>query len=397
MLAHSSIVVIEARMPGTRAMKIICSILCLLVLASNLWTMRNWTERTGVYDDICYLRQAHLFQRFGLGGFDTNITRDDDQYFATLAREIGYPAWDDQARAPCHTPIGDKHVIQYPPGTGLALSFFPAGFQRVPLYAVANFVIFLVATLAIWSARSRRATAGAGVIGMAAIYFMVNPSKASSSMAPTMIVCAVVGYLTAILANAAERSRRLTAAVLIGLLLGLAVSFRLPNLFLSAGYFIVLLGIAIRSKASRDIWRFSAFGAAYLLGLMPTLIANAINAGNVLATTYGAVDATPPDFSLSIAREYFTDMQGALILLTATWTIVALASNVQKTAASIVAINLAPNLAFFLTHPISTPYYLMPLAMQCLWTLLFSYLNDPRHENGGPRDVAIGTKAAKNH
>ena len=41
--------------------------------------MRNWTERTGVYDDICYLRQAHLFQRFGLGGFDTNISRDDDR------------------------------------------------------------------------------------------------------------------------------------------------------------------------------------------------------------------------------------------------------------------------------------------------------------------------------
>jgi len=40
---------------------------CVIVLASNFWIMRDWTERTGVYDDICYLRQAHLFQRFGLG------------------------------------------------------------------------------------------------------------------------------------------------------------------------------------------------------------------------------------------------------------------------------------------------------------------------------------------
>ena len=99
-----------------RTLKVLCSALCLIVLASNLWTMRNWTERTGVYDDICYLRQAHLFQRFGLGGFDTSISRDDDRYFATLAREIGYAAWADQARAPCHTPIGEKYVIQYPPG-----------------------------------------------------------------------------------------------------------------------------------------------------------------------------------------------------------------------------------------------------------------------------------------
>ena len=341
--------------------------------------MRDWTERTGVYDDICYLRQAHLFQRFGfLGGLDTDIRRDDDRYFATLAREIGYPAWDDQTRAPCHTLIADKYVIQYPPGTGLSLSFFPAGFQRVPLYAVANFVTFFAAILAILSAPSRRATAGAGVIGMAAVYFMVNPSKASLSMAPTMIVCAVVGYLTAVIANAPEQSRRTIATVLAGLLLGLAVSFRLPNLFLSAGYFAVLLALVVRSKMPGDILRLVSFGAAYLLGLLPTLVANAINAGSFMATTYSTVDATPPDFSLGIARQYFTDMQGALILLTITWVTVALVSNVRKIAASIVAVNLASNLAFFLTHPISTAYYLMPLVMLSLWALLFSFLNDPR-------------------
>jgi hypothetical protein len=111
--------------------------------------MRNWTDRTGVYDDICYLRQAHLFQRFGLGGFDTNITRDDDRYFPTLSREIGYPYWDDPARAPCHTQKGEKLVIQYPPGTGLMLAIFPAGFQRVPLYALANVIIFTAAFFAI--------------------------------------------------------------------------------------------------------------------------------------------------------------------------------------------------------------------------------------------------------
>ena len=198
-------------------LKLLLSFVCLGVLGSNFWTMRNWTERTGVYDDICYLRQAHLFQRFGLGGFDTNITRDDDGYFATLAREIGYPAWNDLTRAPCHTLIGDKRVIQYPPGTGFSLSIFPAGFQRVPLYAVANIVIFFAAAMAIWSARSRHAIVGSGIVGVAAIYFMVNPSKASYSMAPTMIVCAVVGFLTAILANDPQSSRRNIGAAAAGL------------------------------------------------------------------------------------------------------------------------------------------------------------------------------------
>lgn len=369
-------------------LKLVFSFLCLGVLGSNLWTMRNWTERTGVYDDICYLRQAHLFQRFGLGGFDTNITRDDDRYFATLAREIGYEAWNDPTRAPCHTQIGEKHVIQYPPGTGLAMAIFPAGFQRVPLYVAANIAVFFAAILAIWSSRPPLAIVGSGIVGAAAIYFMINPSKASYSMAPTMIVCAIVGFLTAVLANYPRSSHRTIAAAAAGLLLGLAVSFRLPNLLLSAGYFIVLLALAARSTKSDDIVRLALFGTAFLVGLVPTLVSNAINAGSILATTYSSVDATPPDFSFGIARQYFSDMQGALILLIAVWSIVALATNVRKTAASIVAVNVAVNFGFFLTHSIVTPYYLMPLVLLSMWTLLFSFLNDPSDPANPPGQLA---------
>jgi hypothetical protein len=353
-----------------RALKVLCSALCLIVLASNLWTMRNWTERTGVWDDICYLRQAHLFQRFGLGGIDTDIARDDDRYFATMAREIGFAGWADPASAFCHTRIGEKIVIQYPPGTGFALSIFPEGFQRVPLYAVANLVVFFAALLAIWSACSRRWIAASGVVGGVALYFMVNPSKASFSIAPTMIVCAVVGFLTTILASAPKQSQRIMAAALAGVILGLAVSFRLPNLFLSAGYFLVLLAMVVRWRTADDMLRFVSFGAAYLLGLAPTLIANAVNAGSVLATTYSSGDAVPPDFSFSIVREYMTDMQGTLIILTSTWAIFALIISARKEVAAIVTVNLVINLLFFLSHAIFTPYYLMPLAMLSLWTLL---------------------------
>lgn len=246
----------------------------------------------------------------------------------------------------------------------------------MPLYATANIVVFLAALLAIWSARPPLAIVGSGVVGMAAIYFMINPSKASYSMAPTMIVCAVVGFLTAVLANHPKSPQRTIAAVAAGLLLGLAISFRLPNLLLSAGYFIVLLALAARSTKPDDVVRLVLFGAAFLVGLAPTLVSNAINAGSILATTYSSVDATPPDFSFGVARQYFSDMQGALLLLIAIWSIVALAANVRKTAASIVAVNIVLNFGFFLTHSIATPYYLMPLVLLSMWTLLFSFLND---------------------
>ena len=40
----------------------------------------------------------------------------------------------------------------------------------------------------------------------------------------------------------------------------------------------------------------------------------------------------------------------------------------------LVAVNLAVNLIFFMTHPIFTPYYIIPIDMLSLWTLLFATL-----------------------
>src|SRR3982074_3547354 len=99
------------RLVGNRAMrplKIFCSIACLLILASNVWSMSRWSEARGVYDDVCYLRQAHLFQKFGFRGLDTDIARDDDGYLSAKLKEIGFPAWDDVTKAPCHVPMPSK-------------------------------------------------------------------------------------------------------------------------------------------------------------------------------------------------------------------------------------------------------------------------------------------------
>ena len=64
---------IEPAPPTMRYWKAASAFICLVILLSNIWTISRWNESRGVYDDICYLRQAHLFQKFGLGGLDTNI------------------------------------------------------------------------------------------------------------------------------------------------------------------------------------------------------------------------------------------------------------------------------------------------------------------------------------
>src|ERR1700736_4941571 len=135
--------------------RLLCGFGFLLVLASNVWTISRWNESRGVYDDVCYLRQAHLFQQFGPDGLNTDIARDDDHYLVGKLKEIGYPGWNDLKRIPCHTWIEKtgKYVMQYPPGTGFALAMFPSGFQVIPFYALANVTIFGFALLGLFRAR----------------------------------------------------------------------------------------------------------------------------------------------------------------------------------------------------------------------------------------------------
>ena len=369
--------------------KILCSVGFLVALASNVGAISGWSEIRGVYDDLCYLRQAHLFQKFGLGGLDTDISRDDDHYFSAKLKEIDFPTWRDPATFPCHTPMPStkKLVMQYPPGTGFMLALFPGGFQVVPLYVLTSVVAFGFALAAVWYASSLFSLALLAVVGDAAIYLMINPTKASYSVAPTMMVCALAGFLTARLFAAETRPRRFLLTGLIGLVIGLAVNFRLPNLFLASGYLVFFAGSFAFSRKLETALQGALFAAAFAAGTVPTLLANAINAGSPFSTTYGSVDAVPPGFSFDVIWRYLTDVQFVLLMLAGAWTVWLLGwgrGNGARDVALVTAANLLVNLAFFMSHPIFTSYYTIPTAMLSLWSLLFAALAQPPEAVDGP-------------
>src|SRR6185437_1334663 len=362
-----------------KTLKIICGAVCLLLFATQVWSMSHWNEARGVYDDICYLRQAHLFQRFGLAGLDTDISHDDDGYLLRKLKEINFPLSDPP---PCHTPMpaAKKLVIQYPPGTGFMLALFPEGHQVVPLFVSASTIMLGFALLAIFYASSAEATLLATGLGCLAIYIMINPVKASYSMAPTMVVCALAGFLTARLFAGAQREGRLSLTVLLGLLLGLSVNLRLANLFLAAGYCLFLLFAFLSSRKPVILLRGVGFGVALLVGMSPTLAANWINAGSPFATTYGGQDVAPPTLSLEIVWLYVADMQFVLLVLAAVSVGYFLRAGVDsgiRRVALIAAVNLAVNVAFFFTHTAITPYYTIPIAMLSLWSVTFAVLMGP--------------------
>lgn len=187
--------------------KLACGLICLAILASNIVTMSRWSEARGVYDDICYLRQAHLFQRLGIGGFNTNAALDYDRYFEGKMKQIAFAEWQDPLRWPCHNPMpSGKVVMQYPPGTGFLLALFPEGYQVVPLYIAASLIVCGLALAGIAMASTLPSIAGAGLFGALAVYLMINPAKASYSVAPTMAVCALAGFLTALWLTRDRRS-----------------------------------------------------------------------------------------------------------------------------------------------------------------------------------------------
>jgi hypothetical protein len=195
-----------------------------------------------------------------------------------------------------------------------------------------------------------------------------------------MALCALAGLFTAWLFLEQRASKQIPFAALVGFLIGLSVNFRLPNLFLTAGYFLVFLGMLLRERKAQAIWLGMSFGVACLVGMAPTLAANTINAGSPLATTYAGVDLAPPTLSYGLFLKYVRDMQFVLLVLACGWTGWVL----QRTrdlglrwTAWMSAGNLIFNLAFFLSHPIFEPYYTVPLEILSLWSLLYASLLQP--------------------
>ena len=139
-----------------------------------------------------------------------------------------------------------------------------------------------------------------------------------------------------------------------------------------------------------------ALGLAFLVGLLPVFAANLVNSGNPLVSAYGGQDTAPPHLDPEVLRAYLRDgTQFPLVVAACAGTALlwrfANHSGVRQLTL-LVAGNLALNLAFFATHPVFTQYYVMPILMLSLWTLLFAAVltrgpaeDAVAHEADGPR------------
>lgn len=352
------------------------------VCCSVILHIAGWAESRQILDDICYLRQADLFRASGWHGLDTDLVAGDAFMTKERLKAVGYSKWDTPGLAPCHEKmhVTGKYAMQYPPGTGFLLSVMPPDFQVRALYIASTIAVLLTAITAVWLAGGLSALALASVFGCAALYFMINPAKSSFSLAPTMAICGVLGLMTLRLVKEYKRPCLATLAG-IGFLIGLSVNLRLPNGLLAAGYLVLFAFLFLRAPGIRSMIAGALFTSAMIAGMSPTLIANAINTGHPLVTAYSSKDTAGPELSLHRIGgqfiNYAVSTQGLLLAwaIASCFLLVAVSRRSGRGAilGSIVGINLIGNLAFFLLHPIYTPYYAIPLAMLSLWTLLFAW------------------------
>ncbi len=343
-----------------------------------LYSHTKLVEDRGVYDDICYLRQAYLFRSLGVvGGLDTD--NPSARYAASLIKNMGLER-KLSSNIPCHGYLAatGKLSMQYPPGTGFFLSAFPEGVQASGLYIVSSTTIFLMLMWLIATARVPLAVGLYAGFGALTLYLMVNPAKASYSIAPTMPLCIAVAYLT--VQMFAERAFvvRVLIAASAGLLLGIATDIRLSSVLLAFGY---MIGFALQFLRTRTWATFVhplVFGLALIVGTIPTLAANVINGGGPFTTAYGGADTAPPLTSveplLAQIRWYlFSGTHSVLtwlsILLFVPLAMVAIKRKLLplQLPLLIACITLVSNDLYFIMHPIQSQYYSVPPAILALW------------------------------
>ncbi|GIL41029.1 hypothetical protein TMPK1_32660 [Rhodospirillales bacterium TMPK1] len=349
-------------------------------------------------DPFGYLRQAQLFQQKGLiGGLDTSIRRSDAQYLVDQAKRLGLPerTWADGVAPHCYRyDSGSQAIIgQYPPGTGFFLSLFRQGTGGQHSYTVAiglAAIAALAACLLFQPGPFGVVLAAGAVVGMTEM-LRVPMSFASYSIPWSVALIAICAMVAICLPMLAGR-RQLGVGLLLGLLTGMLVQLRLPNIFIAAGLAVFLI-VEWRLWTLRAIKQHAvvilASSATFLLA-GPGLLAwfNRINTGSALRTTYGASDATGVEFLWSVirpnAKYYFWTgddwafVDASLVLLAlAAMKAISPGGRGLRGAVAGSAVLMAITTAFFLTHRIAAPYYMVPSAALVIFLLAFAWCRLP--------------------
>jgi hypothetical protein len=346
------------------------------IFYSNVSRQARWIEVPHACDWFIFLRQAQLFQQHGLiSGLDTGLRDANTRYLIEKAKSLRatHPALMPAVGPYCHEykEKTDHLSIVSPPGTGLGLSFFPAGRQERLVFTACSTIILLFLAAVVLRARSWPVPVAAGALGVlcfSGMYKFVH----DWSIQPSVVLAMLAGYFAVRLFEAAANHLGPIWAILLGISVGFAADFRLANGLLAFGVAAGLGTMFLQGLRVQAVRLLAAFVAGAVIGSLPLLLANAINAGDPFTSTYGAGNTQALHFNWETFRRgfefYFIErMTVAALIAVPTIALAALALTRRKLAlggidsALVCAVtNLANSVGFFLFYEILQWYYPFP-------------------------------------
>jgi hypothetical protein len=317
---------------------------------------------------------------------------------AMQSRNLPLASWEEIVAPHAHHyfPKAGWVGVQYSPGAGLALAFFPEGKAVHGLNQTVIGLFLAIGVVLLSIAGIKQAWVAAGFVSLALHLGLRTLSKIGTDsfsinamlmplLLASMSVCAV-----RVLQSATEKLwMAWMVAFLAGSLLGFAIMCRLPVIFLLPGFLTFLW-----SDSWRPHWRDAIVPfvlGMLLIGVLPVLIHQERLAGAWYLPTYGRADTAPPSFgSLKTNLWYYLVRgrgssgievlvcmligMGGLIALGAGQTARTMSLSWRRLMLSALLMWGVPTI-YFLTHSIRIWYYSIPATFGTVTLLAFGALS----------------------
>ena len=223
------------------------------------------------------------------------------------------------------------------------------------------------------------------------------------SIQPSVIAVLFAGYLAVRTFDAANDRRGIFWAVLLGLSIGIASDLRVASLLLATGVVVGLGTLFAQGRRMHSVWLTIAFTAGLLVGALPLLAANAINAGNPFVTAYGAgnTQALRIDWETFSGGLEFYFIEKSTVAAYLAVPVVALAAlslarrrlSVRGADAALLcaATSLAVSMGFFFFYAVRQWYYPFPAIVFTASVATFLFVRSDNAIPQGEQNLATST------
>jgi len=358
-------------------------------------------------DPFGYSRMADAIRDARVSGTAPDFFIHDDQTRWLIAKfkesKVPVQSWNEVVTAHAHHyfPGSDQVGCQYPPGTGWVMAFFPKASAVTDIDRLSIIFMSVIGILLVLGCMLKGLPLS-GLMVAGAVTAFLSPyewiQSSSFSVNVTIFPLFLGILLTWFSVNTRSRLASALLALCSGILFGLVIQARIASVLILPAILLIFLPGKIRL----GVWYLVG---VTLNGVLPLILHNKIITGKFFGVTYADVDNRQDlgviyknslyyynDLSRSVGYYVIGLFLGLLLLVAVIWATSRKSSFGWKSWLKIHGgLVVAPfvlfviTVAYFLTHPIRTPYYLIPgmLGVSLLFALIALAIEERWRETAG--------------